>query len=154
MLQKCWCYTHSSHCRSWASLTRSLKQPREYMLSSTSGSSSVRDMIRPMLTRLGGGSSRHGSLRPALHHTQTNTHMNLSCLHKSSVILPVMKDASWNHFRTISEQYNLFLKCSHKHTHKMLSLKLCRLTTVIARTQIININSQYLLIPSMFLDGL
>lgn len=61
--------THSSHCKSRVSLTLSLKQPSEYMLSNTSGSSSVRDKIRLTHTRLGGGCSGHGSLRPPLEHT-------------------------------------------------------------------------------------
>lgn len=63
--------THSSHCRSRVSLTRSLKHPKEYMLSNTSGSSSVRDKIRLTHTRLGGGCSGHGSLRPPLLETHT-----------------------------------------------------------------------------------
>lgn len=63
--------THSSHCRSRVSLTRSLKHPREYMLSNTSGSSSVRDKIRLTHTRLGGGCSGQGSLRPPLLETHT-----------------------------------------------------------------------------------
>lgn len=63
--------THSSHCRSRVSLTRSLKHPKEYMLSNTSGSSSVRDKIRLTHTRLGGGCSGQGSLRPPLLETHT-----------------------------------------------------------------------------------
>lgn len=63
---------HSSHCRSWVSLTRSRKQPRECMLSNTSGSSSVRERILLTHTRLGGGCSGHGSLRPDLTHTHTS----------------------------------------------------------------------------------
>lgn len=59
-------HTYSSHCKSRVSLTRSLKHPSEYMLSSTSGSSSVRDRMRLTHTRLGGGCSGHGSLRPPL----------------------------------------------------------------------------------------
>lgn len=58
--------TYSSHCKSRVSLTLSRKQPSECMLSSTSGSSSVRDKIRLTQTRLGGGCSGHGSLRPPL----------------------------------------------------------------------------------------
>lgn len=63
--------TYSSHCRSRVSLTRSLKHPKEYMLSNTSGSSSVRDKIRLTHTRLGGGCSGQGSLRPPLLETHT-----------------------------------------------------------------------------------
>lgn len=66
--------TYSSHCKSRVSLTRSLKQPSECMLSNTSGSSSVRDKIRLTHTRLGGGCSGHGSLRPPLGATHTHTH--------------------------------------------------------------------------------
>lgn len=48
------------------SFTRSLKHPNEYMLSKTSGSSSVRDRILFRQTRRGGGCSGQGSLRPPL----------------------------------------------------------------------------------------
>lgn len=70
---------YSSHCKSRVSLTRSRKQPSECMLSNTSGSSSVRDKIRLTHTRLGGGCSGHGSLRPPLgathtRHTMKHTH--------------------------------------------------------------------------------
>lgn len=66
--------TYSSHCKSRVSLTLSLKQPSEYMLSNTSGSSSVRDKIRLTHTLLGGGCSGHGSLRPPLGHTHARNH--------------------------------------------------------------------------------
>lgn len=59
-------FTHSSLVRSCVSLTRSLKHPREYMLSNTSGSSSVRERILFKHTRRGGGCSGQGSLRPLL----------------------------------------------------------------------------------------
>lgn len=58
--------THSSLVRSCVSFTRSLKHPNEYMLSKTSGSSSVRDRILFRHTRRGGGCSGQGSLRPPL----------------------------------------------------------------------------------------
>lgn len=58
--------THSSLVRSCVSFTRSLKHPSEYMLSKTSGSSSVRDRILFRHTRRGGGCSGQGSLRPPL----------------------------------------------------------------------------------------
>lgn len=66
--------TYSSHCKSRVSLTLSRKQPSECMLSNTSGSSSVSDEIRLTHTRLGGGCSGHGSLRPPLKATHTHTH--------------------------------------------------------------------------------
>lgn len=59
-------FTHSSLVRSFVSLTRSLKHPREYMLSRTSGSRSVREKILFKHTRRGGGCSGQGSLRPPL----------------------------------------------------------------------------------------
>lgn len=58
--------THSSLVRSCVSLTRSLKHPKEYMLSRTSGSRSVKDRILFTHTRRGGGCSGQGSLRPLL----------------------------------------------------------------------------------------
>lgn len=59
-------FTHSSRVRSFVSLTRSLKHPREYMLSRTSGSRSVMEKILFKHTRRGGGCSGQGSLRPPL----------------------------------------------------------------------------------------
>lgn len=59
-------FTHSSLVRSFVSLTRSLKHPREYMLSRTSGSRSVMEKILFKHTRRGGGCSGQGSLRPPL----------------------------------------------------------------------------------------
>lgn len=66
-------HTYSSHCRLRVSFPRSLKQPRECMLSSTSGSSSVKYRMRPIHTLLGGGCSGHGSLQPDLRQTNTQT---------------------------------------------------------------------------------
>lgn len=59
-------FTHSSLVRSFVSLTRSLKHPKEYMLSRTSGSRSVMEKILFKHTRRGGGCSGQGSLRPLL----------------------------------------------------------------------------------------
>lgn len=59
-------FTHSSLVRSFVSLTRSLKHPKEYMLSRTSGSRSVMEKILFKHTRRGGGCSGQGSLRPPL----------------------------------------------------------------------------------------
>lgn len=72
---------YSSHCKSRVSLTRSRKQPSECMLSNTSGSSSVRDEILLTHTRLGGGCSGHGSLRPPL----GATHISHKATHTSIV---------------------------------------------------------------------
>lgn len=69
-------FTHSSLVRSCVSFTRSLKHPKEYMLSRTSGSSSVKDRILFTHTRRGGGCSGQGSLRPLL---TGKTSMGLVC---------------------------------------------------------------------------
>jgi len=93
--------THSSHCRSLVSLTRSLKQPKECMLSRTSGSRSVRDRILFTHTRLGGGCSGHGSFLPPLRQKDTQQHKK----RKSDFIGIVL----WNEEKTwtISGSYGL-----------------------------------------------
>lgn len=59
-------FTHSSESRSFSSLFLSLKQPRECMLSSTSGSMSSADGRLRMVTFLGTGCSGSGSFFPPL----------------------------------------------------------------------------------------
>lgn len=58
--------THSSESRSFSSLFLSLKQPRECMLSSTSGSMSSAEGRLRMVTFLGTGCSGSGSFFPPL----------------------------------------------------------------------------------------
>lgn len=60
--------THSSDSRSLVSLSLSLKQPRECMLSRTSGSISSAAASVLMATFLGTGCSGSGSFFPALQH--------------------------------------------------------------------------------------
>lgn len=62
--------THSSDSRSLVSLSLSLKQPRECILSKTSGSISSATASILMATFLGMGCSGSGSFFPALKHTQ------------------------------------------------------------------------------------
>lgn len=63
--------THSSDSRSLVSLSLSLKQPRECMLSRTSGSISSAEASILMATFLGTGCSGSGSFFPALQHKRT-----------------------------------------------------------------------------------
>lgn len=64
--------THSSDSRSLVSLSLSLKQPRECMLSRTSGSISSAEASVLMATFLGTGCSGSGSFFPALQHNTYN----------------------------------------------------------------------------------
>lgn len=80
-------FTHSSLLRSCVSLTRSLKQPKECMLSSTSGSSSAKDRILFTHTRRGGGCSGQGSLRPPL--TGKHQCTQLACAIRNTTDIPM-----------------------------------------------------------------
>lgn len=62
----CFCFTHSSVSRSFSSLFLSLKHPREFMLSRTSGSMASTDGSLRMPTFLGTGCSGSGSFFPPL----------------------------------------------------------------------------------------
>lgn len=96
-------FTHSSLVRSCVSLTRSLKHPKEYMLSRTSGSSSVRDTILFTHTRRGGGCSGQGSLRPPLIEKRQRNRETSS--HRFNV------NVSWSN---VMLQY----KCQQKSRHR------------------------------------
>lgn len=85
----CAAFTHSSESRSFSNLFLSLKQPRECMLSRTSGSMSSAEGRLRMVTFLGTGCSGSGSFLPPLL-IQKNTTTQISTTPTSLVAATVI----------------------------------------------------------------